>query len=250
MQKLSNKRFIIAFIGLGIVVISFAIYALSKGDTKNTDVVSNGEINMTYVSGLLVEKDSEDLKKESMLIVRGKVIGQSDPFEILPVFGDSPSIFTDYYIEVYEILRGDCDSTAPVTVRIQGGIIGNYGVYVEDTAELNVDDEVLLFLYAPGMGSGYNTKGDYYYVLGELQGAFFEEYDDNTYINDTTGKEIDMSEFAAEIELFNANNPVNENLVYEEFLENQEKNLESGFITQEEYYQIIEEASEYAAIID
>lgn len=37
---------------------------------------------------------------------------------------------------------------------------------------------------------------------------------------------------------------------YEEFLDNQEKNLESGFISQEEYDELIQQANEYATIVE
>ena len=41
-----------------------------------------------------------------------------------------------------------------------------------------------------------------------------------------------------------------EDRVYKEFLKNQQINLENGFITQEEYEQLLEEVQNYATIID
>ena len=43
--------------------------------------------------------------------------------------------------------------------------------------KFNNEDRVFLFLYMPDMGSGYNTKGDYYYLVktfsARLQKRFY-----------------------------------------------------------------------------
>lgn len=35
-------------------------------------------------------------------------------------------------------------------------------------------DDVVLFLYQPNTGGGYNTLGNYYYIVGVNQGVFYK----------------------------------------------------------------------------
>lgn len=106
------------------------------------------------------------------------------------------------------------------------------------------------------MGGAYNTEGDYYYILGLEQGAFYAQSSmlrtQSMVYENTLGTAIDLDALKADIlSLSNSRSTEigNEDRVYEEFLANQQKNLENGFITQEEYDTFLAEANEYATII-
>ena len=93
-----------------------------------------------------------------------------------------------------------------------------------------------------------------------MQGAFYPEKDsdEKTQAKSTStftnklGTSISIQTLEnnlANIQQTATMNGVNENSVYKKFLENQKKNLESGFITQEEYEQGLKESKKYATII-
>lgn len=269
MKKILNKVF---FVVPAVCVFAFVCIMLINGlDTaKSNDSAEsyNGEsVRTSVVSGLLVELSGEDLYERSTLVIRGKVVGQSDVFQIKPVTGGDASNFIDYYVEIYEVLRGDSSQENDVvSVRIEGGMINGLNVIVEEAPNINADDEVLLYLYRPGRGSWYNTKGDYYYVVGERQGAFVldetaetkdrvesDQLDEVFVSKNHEGiiyAEATYTEIARQVKDYTDKNPVNENIDYEITLENMKSNLESGFITKEEYDRFLLEDEIYATIVD
>ena len=73
-----------------------------------------------------------------------------------------------------------------------------------------------------------------------------------TVYENTLGTAIDLDALKADILRLSSSRIAdigNEDRVYEEFLVNQQKNLENGFITQEEYDTFLAEANEYATIV-
>jgi len=64
------------------------------------------------------------------------------------------------------------------------------------------------------------------------------------------GEEVVYLEIAEQIEKYTEENPVNEHIVYDEFLNNLNLNLESGFISQDEYNRLLAETQVYATILD
>ena len=217
---------------------------------------------IAVLSGVLAEMDEEALTEHSTLVIRGDVIGKSDAFQIQPATGGDPSNFTDYYVSIDEVLRGESAKPEDViTVRIQGGIANGLEVIAEEAAQIDVNDNVLLYLQRPAMGSGYNTEADdYYYVTGERQGAFIQEEtkairafstqgsDEEIFVNED--EELVYDEVVETIAEFTEANPVDEDIVHDEFITNLQKNLKSGFITQEEYDQFILDSQEYATVVD
>lgn len=195
-----------------------------------------------YISGLLAEVSTEDLFSQSSLIVRGRVSGHSDAFQIQSPSG-SVANFTDYYFTVDNILRGNYEPST-VTVRLHGGTVGNYTEIYEDAPTINEDTEYLLFLYRPGRGGAFNTEGDYYYILGLTQGIFVEE-SEGVFLSET-GEKLTSNMFLSTI----ADVPVNENYFREQYIHNQQLNLENGFITQEEYDSRMANIDQYATIIN
>ena len=182
------------------------------------------------------------------MIVLCKVMEKSQPIKIQPVSGGDYSIFTDYYFEPTDILKGEdnFEKITNIPVRIMGGQTEELTVITEDFPSLNPGCEYLLFLYRPGMGTGYNTEGDYFYVTGATQGAyssngqqtFVSQYDDSKLTTEELSNQIyDLSGIKVKTKL-------------ETFKENCLLNLESGFITEEEYESFMKETNVYATIID
>jgi len=160
MKKIRNKAF---FIVPAVCVLALVCIMLARGlgQVQSNDSATDDSVTTVKKNMLLVEMTEEDLFERSTLVIRGKVVGQSDAFQIEPVSGGDPSNFTDYYVEVYETLRGDsAEAGEVVSVRTEGGFTNNLNVICDETAELQIDDEVLLYLYRSGMGAGNNTEGD------------------------------------------------------------------------------------------
>ena len=194
-----------------------------------------------YISGLLAPVSTDDLFSQSSLVVRGQVSGRSDSFQIQSPSGLVAN-FTDYYFTIDNILRGSYGSNT-VTVRLHGGTVGNYTEIYEQTPTINQDTEYLLFLYRPGRGGAFNTEGDYYYILGLTQGIFVEE-SEGVFLSET-GEKLISNVFLSTI----ADAPVNENYFREQYIHNQQLNLENGFITQEEYDFRMANIDQYATIV-
>ncbi|MDO4280102.1 MAG: hypothetical protein Q4C56_00575 [Peptococcaceae bacterium] len=212
---------------------------------------------ISETSATLVKYDYEALLMDAPVIVEARTIDASEPFQIQPVGGDenARSNFVDYTIEVEDVFRGNMSSGDTLDVRIEGGKVGNLDVRFHEAPTLHMGQSCLLFLYQPKMGAGYNTEGDYYYVLGLEQGAFHPvENGDKTvqgYQNDL-GNVIKLETLTKDITELSKQKNVsvgNENRVYEEFLANQKANLESGYISKEEYDRLLSDAREYATIV-
>lgn len=254
----------------------------NSSQTLKNDVVM-------VVQSTLAYKSIEDLMNESTLIIYGKVIGNSEPFLIKPTNGGDPVYHTDYYIEPINLYRGVISvdisldeneseissssyGTIPddaITVRVMGGSNGDVTTIADSEANLEVGNEYLLFLYQTGTGGGYNTKGDYYYVCGAKQGAFsilesaeIESAEIELSEDEIADTKIQYSEddrimstdsyqlLVDEIAEINERTPVNKNNFADTLLENMEQNLESEFITEEEYEQALDEMYQYAEIIE
>lgn len=206
-------------------------------------------------SGILPKYSYDDLLEKSSVIATVQFVETSEPFEIQSTSG-STSIFTDYTMKVVDSIKGKVTPDDEIIVRLEGGQVEDLNVIVRENPELESKTPILLFLYQPGMGGSYNTQGDYYYVLGMNRGAFYS--DDkarvvNSEYTNEVGMTINLETLKTDVislsTLKNADSN-NENWVYEEFIENQKKNLESGFITQEEYNQLLEDAQNYAIVVE
>lgn len=198
-------------------------------------------------SGTLKEFTYDDLLNNSTLIVRAKLTGTSDSFEIKPVFGESTSIFTDYYFVVDDVFLGDFDITSNLKVRIEGGKVGNQLLIAEEAPKLENGEEVILFLYQPNMGGGYNTKDDScYYITGLNQGVFYDAGDSN--FVDCNNQKISSSALKSTTEKMVVTS-ASQNHLYTAFIENAEENLKTGMITQSDYDRMMNEINQYAIII-
>lgn len=249
---------------------AWAVCLLSGCGNENTaSVTGDGclpggsapDSSTQVVSGSLEELTQHEIITRSSLVAIGSISEVSDPFQIKPVGGGDPSVFTDYSLQISDVLRGEPDSDM-VSVRVQGGTTDNLTTIVEEAPELEVGQEYLLFLYQPGRGGSYNTEGDYYYITGVNQGAFevssatpfSAEMDDSAvgFISSATDTQVDWSlrDAAESIQVVNEEQPADEAYVYEQAYENWQANLDSGFITQEEFDNLVRESKIYAKIIN
>ncbi len=137
-------------------------------------------------SSLSAEASMQELEKYSDLIIVGEVIGASESFLVEPVNGADPKCFTDYYIQVNEVLYGSDLAEEVVTeegiatVRVEGGI-GNSVAYLNDSdPDFLEGGEYLLYLYRIEDGSDYNTEGSHLYLVGECQGAWLADGEAST----------------------------------------------------------------------
>ena len=69
------------------------------------------------------------------------------------------------------MLRGEHEKNELI-VRINGGTAGGVTEVYTPSPELKIGEDYLLFLYQPARGGSFNTKGDYYCILGLTQGVF------------------------------------------------------------------------------
>jgi hypothetical protein len=128
-------------------------------------------------------------------------------------------------------------------------------VIAEDAPVLEIGQKYVVFLYHPGRGGGYNTQGNYFYVTGASQGVYEESSEsdgESGYVltrQSADGATLTQEELIAQIATVEASN-IPHRTRMEIFSENIAKNLESGFISAEEYDQLLEDAQTYAQIID
>lgn len=194
------------------------------------------------ISGSLLKITADDMLRDASVIAKGSLIGESSPFKIRQVNGDK-SVFTDYYFELQNVIRGEVAPGERVSVRVRGGEAADYIVVDETSPNFAMDQEYLLFLQAPGMGGGYNTVGDYYYIMGVSQGIFTEE-SDGVYTSEH-GEEINL---AATPMAILESEPIPD-AILNYYLDALQKNVDSGFISEEEYNLYVAQADEYAAVI-
>lgn len=184
----------------------------------------------------------EEVVQRASLVILGVVSKESKPFGIRSVGGGDPVKYSDFTVKITDVIRG----TAPgdsVAVRVSDTARKDY-------AKQKVGDKVLLFLYQPKMGGGCNTKGDYYYIAGNYSGIYFQDENAGKRIlRDSHGNALEWNDFMQNIKKLCEQYPVNENYNRDEFRKNQKSNLESGFISQQEYDSFLAEENMYAEIV-
>ncbi len=260
MKKLSHRKQIILSLAVTLILgclLSGAVFSKTNGPAQETESqpaessAGRGESSQVitqHETGLVEEKSLDDLVGESSLIVRGKVEASS----VIQVESPQGGVtnFTDYSVAVTETIRGE--EQEQVTVRVRGGLTGNLNVVNEDSPELLPEGKYLFFLYQPGMGGGFNTEGDYYYITGVYQGAYHLEAEAGQPAVARAfggGETTQAEQLTANIEMLSDEKPLEPDQNKKVFLENLQNNLESGFITQGEYDEILAGAGEYAQVI-
>ncbi|MCL2843577.1 MAG: hypothetical protein FWE28_09015 [Oscillospiraceae bacterium] len=107
----------------------------------------------------------EERLGQAMLIVHGTVTGKSEPFLIENIHYGGRLVFTDYYIEIHEVLRGET-STREITLRVEGGVTDELIFIVDYVPEFEIGGQYILLLSTP-VGGLWDTPGYYYYLSGQ-----------------------------------------------------------------------------------
>lgn len=226
------------------------------------DFTGDTDKQVSASQAYLIPLSLESLTEQSSLVVRGKVLG-FDYLTVEPSDGGGAWIYTDYYLQVIETLRGEpsADEKGLITVRTDGG-------ENDDSIQLNRDismttgSEYLLFLVRP-MGGAYTTKNDYYMVLNISIGAFVASSETSAL---SDGREVPetyapmsytslvepaytYSDLAYQIKSYGEKYPVDEEYQEKEFINSINKNLESGFMTKEEYDLALDSLNEYGTVL-
>lgn len=217
---------------------------------------SSSEKNVQMKFRTFARTTVPELIKESSLVVVGTYKEPSQSFMIQYVNGGM-SIFTDHYFEVTETFRGEAPEDNIVAVRQEGGTIGNDVLEISPSCDFQEGKSYLLLLYQPASGGGYNTEGDYYYLRGEVYGAYpldgasLTEDGTGQVVNEVGSNAIQVADFQQQVDYYNETTPPDEaeKLVQEQVLENMKENVRSGMMTQEEYDQAVAEKEEYATYV-
>ena len=191
-----------------------------------------------------------ELIENSCLIVRGKVIGSSDPICITPTGGGDDSLFTDHYLEITHILRGEASVGAVVNVRTQGGETHALKVVCEFSPTIQQGDEVVAFLYRHNVGGGYTTDEDYYRITGTDQGWYILDTSaENEIFKSTIGyPDLNWSEISVDIPIYSNEHPINYNWMRDRAIASIQRDLDNGNLTQQEYEQEMANLDIYATV--
>ena len=142
-------------------------------------------------------------------------------------------VFTDYYIEPYEILRGATDA-AQIVVRVMGGSTDYLTAIADDLSpDFELGNKYLLFLTLSG-GGPFCTEGYYYYLIGGRHGALTVS-DSETFISDEEDREFILSELRETVAEINEQEPApTEEDLIRRSRESWRQNVENGFLIMSE----------------
>lgn len=225
-------------------------------DPQGAAAAENGEPihSEMGIGGLLAAMDLEELAESSHLVAVCRLKEVSRPFRVRACGGEGNGgvkTYTDYYFEVLETLRGQASGPV-IAVRSQGGQVGNLDVDVDDALRFQEEGSYLLFLRQPGMGGGYNTEGDYYYVTGGVQGMYLcgeaSSLDDPgvSLRNAYTGESLSVDAVRELLDQVNESHPPQPEKAKEKYLQSLRERVGVDGYTQEEYDQAAASIEVYA----
>lgn len=194
------------------------------------------------VSGIIVKRDLNNLFETSHLVAVCTITSQPTSFAVQCVDGGT-AILNDRFAKVERIISGTSYDDI-ITIRLQGGTVGNRTEIYTANPVLEVGKQYLIFLNQPDMGGGFNTAGDYYYVSGLFQGVY-EVTADNTFVS-STGTQLTADSFVVPVHV-KENEPFS---MRTEYLANQKINFENGMYTQEAYEAALAAVDQYAIILN
>jgi len=217
-------------------------------------------VETCYISAYIPPMTQDELLEQANLIIYGRVT-QKELIFIQSIHGGDPCGHTDYYFEPISVLRGEPVNKDEVIVRVMTGEDKdrNVKVVLDYMKDLNIGDEYLLFLGKTELGGEYNTKGDWYYILGTNQGIFeVSKENKRSAAGDLIPEkssalfneiELDYESFDSEIKKANIETPVDPDLDKKTAYDALESNLKSGFISEEEYELYKQDLEKYAVIV-
>lgn len=216
-----------------------------------------------YSHALTAAMSREEMTEASDLIVKGRIIDKKD-LQIKPAFdGGRVLEATDYYVELSDVLRGEAEAET-VTVRVIGTPADDIEYVSNILPVLFPGQEYLFLLYQPGMGGGYNTEGNYYYIMNSNMGVYensggtylqvletVDAYDAQTQTIAETKEEIiaDYDTYTQDVMRINETSPAAPGHAKEATFDVMKSNLETGWISQEEYDAMAKESEIYASIV-
>jgi hypothetical protein len=182
------------------------------------------------------------------------VSDEADLLRIQGVHGGDPAYYLNTYFDVAEVYRGEAgEASIPIREECMAyfeGEDGSLAGLLPSSTTLEHGKEYILFLYAPNYGGGWNTADDYFEIVGFNQGAFLhDEEEPGVFRNVSYEQSISAEAFAPEMAAFNEANPIDYDYYKHQLEEGLAENLESGFITEEQYNEAVENRALYATIL-
>ncbi|KJU86465.1 hypothetical protein MBAV_001341, partial [Candidatus Magnetobacterium bavaricum] len=144
----------------------------------------------TSVMAVMIGLTNEELTKQSSVVVVGSVVDMRAYWNT-----ERTTIYTGVTIDVREVVRGE-GAPRTLTVRYEGGEVGDIGLRVSDTPQFEKGEDVLLFL-RPIENVAVERASDAagaFYVVGNGQGKYSIEMNaiatrgGFSVINDNKGK--------------------------------------------------------------
>ena len=224
--------------------------------TANAGGSSQKPVTQT-ISGLFADYSFDDFVQASDVICTAKYVGKSDGFLVEPVNGSEPMMFTDYYFDCTDALKGTLpavdgdEAQGRITVRQKGG----EGMYTQVINEYALDpqegEEYLLFLYSINGGQEHNTEGDHFYLKSGSRGAW-PLADDGTY-RKVDGSEAADASMIESVKLAPLADKGDEGDYLDRYLEEINQKCEDGQVTSEFRDQVAEkvtrEKSQYSRVM-
>lgn len=195
----------------------------------------------------------DELVASSHLVARGKFVGNSGAFIVEPVNGASESVFTDYYFEITDVVRGNATPGDTVSVRLQGGKKGKLSVNNFYDVAPTEGSEAVVFLRQITIPVGYITDEDYYLPTGTTTRSFYfldADSREPVYKCDTYGREPIVWENEKEdLITLSQSKEIDTSVLREYKLEELSDSIEAGKLTAVEYKEAtaeISDSSKYA----
>jgi len=119
----------------------------------------------TVAQAAMLEVPLKTTTNKAAQIVRGEVISQKSDWD-----QGEQVIYTDVTVRVDESLKGSLQAGQTITIRVEGGVVGEMGLRVEHQPRFHDDEKVLLFLREAPEG-GYQVQSveqGKYTVFGEV----------------------------------------------------------------------------------
>lgn len=188
-----------------------------------------------------------ELERDSNLIAVCTYKEDSHGFQVEATNGGVKT-FTDYYFQVEEVLRGQAPEDGILTLRQEGGRVGDDLSNATHRHTFQKEALYLLFLRKPTTGGGFNTQGEHYYLTHTLDGVYPMGND----ILYTSGMDMSVASAQSEmvfslqklredLESVNQQYPADVDYYAEEAVADLQADLDSGAITQEAYESQLEQ---------
>ncbi len=185
----NNTKYMIILVG-ALSLITLSALALSSSQDyeitnnplqDNTEIVNNDTPLYCVSSATLVPLNDTELSNNSYTIVIGTVkevlsskwntADGKRPINTDNAFSASCLIYTDIVISVDEYLKNPL-SSKEVTVRVEGGTVGNDTLIADYEPSLEKDEKVLLYLMKDDHPGTKDIAPEHFRVTGFIQGKY------------------------------------------------------------------------------